>query len=305
MNGPLRCAVMIPTHNRLDDLRRTLDVVAQLDPPPDEVLITADGCTDGTVDFLRTQPHRVTVNRVPRGSTASRDTMMREAGSELVLSLDDDSHPIERDAIARVRALFAARPRLAVASFPQRSDETPASLTQADFGPAAFTGTYVNCACAFRRRVLPDLGGHFGAFWNAYDEPDFAVRCLAAGWEVRFEPSVTIRHHYSGLNRNHGRVHRMHARNELWSVFLRCPALQLFAVALYRAARQFGYARRHGFAWMVREPQWWMACLAGLPACLRHRRPLPWPRYLAWMRLVRTPLHDEARWRALFGKEDR
>lgn len=293
MSLPLSCAVMIPTHNRLDDLQRTLDVVAQLEPRPDEVLITADGCTDATVDFLRTQPHRVIVNPVARGSTASRDAMMRAAESELVLSLDDDSHPIERDAIARVRALFAARPRLAVASFPQRSDEAPESLAQPGFGPPAFVGTYVNCACAFRRRVLPDLGGHFGPFWNAYDEADFAVRCLAAGWEVRFEPSVTIRHHYSGVNRNHQRVHRMHARNELWSVFMRCPALPLPGIALFRAARQFGYARRRGLAWMLGEPRWWWACLAGLPAALGHRRAVPWRHYLAWMRLVRQPIAAE------------
>lgn len=301
MSALQSCTVMIPTHNRLDDLKRTLAVVAQLDPPPNEVLITADGCTDATVEFLRTQPHRVIVNSTSRGSTASRDTMMREAATELVLSLDDDSHPIERDAIARVRTLFAARPQLAVASFPQRSDEEPETLARADFGPPVFVGTYVNCACAFRRRVLLDLGGHFGPFWNAYDEPDFAVRCLAAGWEVRFEPEVTIRHHYSGANRNHQRVHRMHARNELWSVFLRCPAPQLPGIALFRAARQFGYARRHGLAWMLREPQWWFACLAGLPGVLANRRALPWRYYLAWMRLVRQPVAEEAEWRKLAG----
>ena len=301
MSSPLSCAVMIPTHNRLDDLRRTLEVLAQLDPQPDEVIITADGCTDATVGFLRQRTHRLIVNPVARGSTASRDTMMREAASDLVLSLDDDSHPLERDAIARVRALFSARPRLAVASFPQRTDEMPESLIQPGFGPPMFVGTYVNCACAFRRRVLPDLGGHFGPFWNAYDEADFALRCLAAGWEVRFEPSLTIRHHYAGLNRNHERVHRMHARNELWSVFLRCPALQLPGVAFFRAARQFAYAWRHGLAWILREPQWWFACLAGLSGLVGRRRVVPWRFYLAWMRLVRQPIASETEWRKIAG----
>ncbi|MGB8167503.1 MAG: glycosyltransferase [Chthoniobacteraceae bacterium] len=303
MTPPLRCAVMIATHNRLDELRRTAAVVQALDPAPDEVLVTADACTDGTVEFLRRDwpTARLFINETGLGSTASRDAMMRAATCDLVLSLDDDSYPAASDALARVRAIFAARPRLAVASFPQRTNEDPRSLEQTDFGPASFVGTYVNCACAFRRHVFLDLGGHFAPFWNAYDEPDFAARCVAAGWEVRWEPSVIIRHHYSGVNRHHQRIHARQACNELWSVLLRCPAPQLFAVATFRLVRQLGYAWRQGVAWVVREPGWWLTFLRGLPRCLALRRPLPWRRYLAWMKLVHAPIVDEAEWARHFG----
>ncbi len=44
---------MIATHNRLADLQQTLKVIAQLNPQPDELLICADACTDGTVEFLQ------------------------------------------------------------------------------------------------------------------------------------------------------------------------------------------------------------------------------------------------------------
>lgn len=44
----LRVAICIATHNRRDELIRTLGVLAGLDPAPDEVLVAADGCTDGT-----------------------------------------------------------------------------------------------------------------------------------------------------------------------------------------------------------------------------------------------------------------
>src|SRR5688572_6366981 len=105
---PLTCAIMLPTRDRCADLRRTLEVVARLEPPVDEVLVTADACHDATVEFIRREHPtcRIVVNEQPLGSTASRDRMMRLAASDLVLSLDDDSYPLERDAIARVRALF-------------------------------------------------------------------------------------------------------------------------------------------------------------------------------------------------------
>src|SRR5450756_2292071 len=88
----MKISVMITTHNRLSDLQRTLAVLAQLDPAPLEVLITADGCTDGTEEFVQTEypEAKLIINSFGRGSVASRDRMMREASGDLVLSLDDD-----------------------------------------------------------------------------------------------------------------------------------------------------------------------------------------------------------------------
>jgi GT2 family glycosyltransferase len=303
----LRCAICIATHNRREDLENTLAVLARLDPQPAEVLITADGCSDGTVEWVRAHypQHRLTVNEQARGSTGSRDAMFRAATSDIVLILDDDSHPIETDFLARLPLLFEAHPRAAVLNFPQRSDEFPESLQATDFGPSYFAGTYVNCASAIRRSVFLELGGYPAEFRIAYDEPDFALRCVSAGWQVRYETGLTIRHHYSGVMRNEMRMHHTHARNELWSVLLRCPAPQLLPVALFRIARQFGYAWQRGWSWVVQEPKWWLAALRGIPGCFRNRRAVPWRRYRAWMELVRRPIYDEAEWNARFQEDPR
>ena len=49
----MNISIMIATKNRVEDLKRTCEVVRRLNPPPLEVLITADGCNDGTVDFIK------------------------------------------------------------------------------------------------------------------------------------------------------------------------------------------------------------------------------------------------------------
>jgi GT2 family glycosyltransferase len=275
--------------------------VARLAPAPDEVLVVADGCTDGTAEFLHTEHPavRVIVHDAARGSIPSRNEMAEATTCEVMLSLDDDSHPIEADFIARVAELFAARPRLAVVSFPQRTDEFPETLKATDFGPAKFVASYANSGAAIRRTVFRELGGYPAQFGHMYEEPDFALRCVSAGWEVWCDTSRTIRHHFTGTQRSEVRNHHRHARNEVWSVLMRCPAPQVVAVAAFRALRQFGYAWSRG--WAVREPQWWWACLAGVPACLRQRRPLPWQRYRAWMELARNPVANEAEWREKFG----
>ncbi len=299
----LTVAVCITTHNRREELARTLGEITRLTPAPDAVLIAADGCTDGTVEWLRAKhPHmHLLVHERAQGSIPSRNELAAACACDLFVSLDDDSYPLEADFIARVRGLFAAHPRLAVASFPQRTDEFPETLAASDFGPPRFVGSYANSGAVLRRAAFEELGGYPDFFFHAYEEPDFALRCAAAGWQVRHETSLTIRHHFTGTQRNEIRTHQRHARNELWSVLLRCPAPQLFAVALFRAVRQFGYAWHRGIAWVVREPAWWLAALGGIPRCLAARQPLPWARYREWMELVRTPITDEAAWNAKFG----
>ena len=300
----LTVGVCITTHNRRAELERTLRVLSTLQPPPDEILVAADGCTDGTVEFVHGAHPGVTliVNEKSRGSIPSRNALAAACASDVFLSLDDDSYPVESDFIAKLRQLFIARPRLAVASFPQRTDEFPQTLTATDFGPPHFIGSYANSSAAVRRAVFHELGGYPDFFFHAYEEPDFALRCVAAGWEVRQETALTIRHHFTPLERNEMRNHHRHARNEFWSVLLRCPAPQLFAVALFRAVRQFGYASTRGWDWAVKEPSWWVGALGGVRRCLAQREPLAWSRYRTWMALVRKPIYDEAEWLAKLGK---
>src|SRR5206468_5926839 len=114
---------MITTRNRAKALQRTCEIIAALEPPPVEVLITADGCADDTVNVIRKHaPHAtIIINKNARGSIASRDVMMRQTRADLVFALDDDSYPEQMDCIALVSRFFERKPKLAVLHFPQRS----------------------------------------------------------------------------------------------------------------------------------------------------------------------------------------
>lgn len=284
-------AVMITTHNRRADLERTCEVLDELEPAPEEILVFADACTDGTEEYLagKGAPYRILRSAARRGSIPNRHEMMRESAADIVFSLDDDSHPLERDALARIRELFAANPEIAVASFPQRTDEFPETLSATSFGARLMVGSYASSCAALRRAVYVELGGYETQFGHSYEEPDFALRCLAAGHQVRFEPGLTVRHYFTAAQRNEIRNHHLHARNEFWSVLMRCPWPWWPIVAAYRAMRQLGYACKRGWNWVVREPLWWWAALHGAPRAWARRAPLAWARYLAWMRLLGKP----------------
>ncbi len=284
----MTASVIITTRNRAADLRRTCRVLRELNPAPLEILITADGCTDETEAVVKSESRntKLIVNETGLGSVASRDRMMREARGDLVLTLDDDSYPEQLDCIAKFVPLFEQRPKLAVLHFPQRTDEYPESLAAINFGSEQLTRSFANSGAVLRRSTYLQLAGFEPLFFHMYEEPDYALQCVAAGYAVLFSSVVTIRHHYSGRARNEIRNHHFNARNEFWSVALRCPAPYAIGVAIYRAISQFGYACKRGLSWVVREPAWWYAAVSKLPWIIRKRNPLPWSEYKKWLWLA-------------------
>jgi GT2 family glycosyltransferase len=284
----MRVSIMITTSNRLGELRRTIEILGKLDPPADEILITADGCADGTADFVTSAlPNvKLIVNQPAIGSVASRDLMMHEAKGDLVLALDDDSYPEQSDCIARIVPFFQRRAELAVLHFPQRTDEYPETLAQTKFGTQEhLTRSFANSGAVLRRLAYLQLPGFEPRFYHMYEEPDYALQCAGAGYDVLFSPLVTIRHHYSGRARDEIRIHHHHARNEFWSTLMRCPFPFVLAMLSWRVSSQFRYACKRGWSWVIREPRWWVQALAGIPCFVRKRKPLSWAAYKRWLSL--------------------
>jgi GT2 family glycosyltransferase len=280
-------SVMITTKGRIGNLRQTCRVLRQLDPWPLEVLITIDGSTEDVVEPVKADlpQARVFVNQIGLGSVASRDRMMREARGDLVLALDDDSYPEQVDCIVRIIPLFAQRPKLAVLHFPQRTDEYPETLANTDFGAEHSTRSFANSGAVLRRSTYLQLPGFEPRFFHMYEEPDYALQCVAAGYDVLFSTVLTIRHHYSRQARDEIRIHHRHARNELWSALMRCPFPFAIGIVFWRVFSQFRYACKRGWSWAIREPAWWWQALAGIPYCLRKRRPVSWASYKRWLSL--------------------
>ena len=218
----MKVSVMITTLNRVEDLKKTLEFLRSLNPSPCEVLVTADGCLDGTVEIIREQfsEVRLIINEQRMGSVASRHRMMLEAKGDLVLALDDDSHPELLDCISRLAEIFERNPQLAITTFPQRTDEYPVTLKQTDFGPAMPVRSFANSGACLRVSTYRSLPGFEPMFFHMYEEPDYALQCVASGWEVRYIPEITIRHHGVGRERSEIRNHHRHARNEFWSTLI-------------------------------------------------------------------------------------
>jgi len=280
-------SVMITTKNRSADLSRTLRVLRDLNPAPWEILITADGCTDDTVEVVcRECPLAILIsNEEGRGSVASRDRMMREAKGNLVLALDDDSYPEQMNCLTTLQVLFENNPKLAIATFPQRSDEYPKTLTQVNFGEAYQVRSFPCSGVCLRVSTYRSLQGFEPMFFHMYEEPDYALQCVSDGWDVLYTPAITIRHHWTGSGRSELRNHHRHARNELWSTVMRCPFPQMIVMIGWRIMSQARFAASRGISWLIREPLWWWNAIKGIPKVLRRRHPVSWGGYRKWLRL--------------------
>lgn len=280
-------AIMITTKNRHDELRRTLDRINSLDPVPDEILVTADGCTDATIELVRN--HDLTIkllmNEPSIGSVASRAAMMQQTKADLVLALDDDSYPEQTDCIEKLKQLFDENPQLAIATFPQRTDEYPETLQQKDFGVVHPIRSFPNSGACLRVSAYRELPGFEPMFFHMYEEPDYALQCIANDWDVIMFPAVTIRHHWTSQQRSQVRNHHRHARNEFWSTVMRCPFPQMIFICGYRVVSQLIFSMQYGgFTWLIKEPQWWIQALVGLPGAMKRRSPVSWAGYQKWLR---------------------
>lgn len=281
----MRIGVMITSRNRCSDLRRTIGFVNNLRPAPSEVLVTADGCSDDTARMLQEEFPDVilTINDVGRGSVASRAAMMETTSCDLILALDDDSHPEQSNTLAFLTDQFKTNSRLAIATFPQRSDEYPESLTCVNFGEARPIRSFPNSGACLRVSTYRELAGFEPLFFHMYEEPDYALQCVANGWEAIFFPDITIRHYWTPNERSEIRNHHLHARNEFWSTLMRCPFPYAFAIIIWRVFSQARYAFRRGPSWFIREPIWWFHAIRGVRPAISRRRPVSWEGYLSWI----------------------
>jgi GT2 family glycosyltransferase len=115
MNCP-RVSVVIPTFNRVDDLRRCLDSLMAQTVAPSEIRVIDNGSTDDTLELLERYP--VQAQSAPRGSLSRLFNVgWQSTQAEFVAYLNDDSEVVPRW-LEQIQQTFAAFPQAAVVGGP-------------------------------------------------------------------------------------------------------------------------------------------------------------------------------------------
>ena len=96
-----RCSVVIPTFNRKESLRRTLDALARQSLSADafEVIVVSDGSADGTEQLLSDYAENGSLrlrwfSQPNRGPAAARNLGIEKAEAQIIVFTDDDVEPV-------------------------------------------------------------------------------------------------------------------------------------------------------------------------------------------------------------------
>jgi GT2 family glycosyltransferase len=279
--GQATVSVVIPTVGRKDDVLEVLDALAGLEERPDEVILVCNAATDGTAEAVRELHPEVDLVELDENlGTGARNVGFARATGDIVLSLDDDTVPLTPDTLARVRRAFADHKLLGALAFAvvRADDGTTCNWAHPrdaeQWSGRAFRSTYFPAgAVAFRRSVLEEVGYYPARFFMCGQEDDLALRVLAGGYEIWYEPRIVISHGFSGVSRAPWRRDYFELRNSIWMAARLFPVVVAVPFTLKRTVLLSADAVRSGHGkWAARAVR---DAAKALPAVLRERKAIP------------------------------
>jgi GT2 family glycosyltransferase len=271
----LRVAIVIITHNRREELLRTLERLTGLPEQP-KVVVVDNGCTDATAEAVAQTFPQVEVLRTGANLGAAGRTLgVRHTDAPYIAFCDDDTW-WEPGALRRAADLFDRHPKLAVLTgrvlvgWEEREDPTCTEMARSPLPsepgmPGHPLLGFLAGASMMRRSAFLSAGGFTTHIGIGGEEQWLAVELAAGGWWLCYVPEIVI-HHHPSAKRDSRLRRRQDLRNTLWFTWLRRP----LPSALRRTLSLAGSVPRdwvsvRGFA----------AALAGLPSVWRYRRVLP------------------------------
>jgi GT2 family glycosyltransferase len=210
----IQVSVIIPTYNRLEQLKLTLQWLEKQVFPLDqfEVIVISDGCDDGTNDYLLElkPPYCLTpLLQKNQGVAAARNNGVKAARGRLILFIDDDIAPdsyLILEHVAMHAKLGAGTVVLGPMLSPVDHEMQPwvhweqnmlykqyHSMETGEYAPTArqfFTGN-----TSLERRLIVEAGGFDPRFRRAEDV-ELAYRLSECGASFVFHPKA-IGYHYA------------------------------------------------------------------------------------------------------------
>ncbi|MFD1095237.1 glycosyltransferase family 2 protein [Salegentibacter chungangensis] len=244
-------SLIITTHNRLGNLKFTLDSLSKTLTQGIKLLICDDGSSDGTWEWLKLNCQDVELYRNPvkKGLIFSRNLLMNKVTTPYVISLDDDANFLTNEPLKKIKDYFELNPRCGVVAFRIFWGEHSPQVLIADEKPE-LVKSFVGCGNAWRTeawREIPD----YPAWYEFYGEENYAsFQLLKKDWEVYYLPSVLVQHRVDNKARKKDKDYYLRARKALradwYNYIIFYPKCKGFRLFLYSVKTQFVKAFESG-----------------------------------------------------------
>ena len=199
----LTLSVVIPVYNGGQSFHRCLSTLTAAVPSPDEIIVVADGDTDGSHQLAQEFGAQVIKLQTSGGPAKARNIGAREAKGDILFFVDADV-AISPEVIKRVKNTFEADTGLAaiIGSY----DDAPGDLGFLSQYKNLFhhythqiaredASTFWGACGAIRRQIFLNLGG----FNEGYRRPcvediELGYRLKRAGYKIRLDKELQVKH---------------------------------------------------------------------------------------------------------------
>jgi GT2 family glycosyltransferase len=211
-----------------------------------EIVLVDNGSTDGSVPLVEEEfPQvRLIANRTNRGFAAANNQAIRATGSELVVTLNNDTE-VDSDWLGELVAaaeahqeVGACSSRMLFAHRPDMINSAGIALDRAGIAwdwrggepddlqervPAEVFGACAGAAL-YRRQMLEEVGVFDESFFAYLEDVDLAWRAQWAGWRALSVPTARVLHHHSGTAVEGSPLkNRLLGRNKVWLIAKNYP----------------------------------------------------------------------------------
>lgn len=203
-------SVIIPTFNRLSLLKETVDSVRQQTFRAFEIIVVNDGCTDGTREWLRSQPDLRILEQTNSGIATSRNNGAGAAKGKWLAFLDHDDLWAP-DKLGVQAAFVKQNPEVALVAARHvrlgkryRSPRRPAWI-KGDLFVKEFSESFIHTSSVMIRKDVFERIRGFPIQYRFADEFDVWLK-IAAAFPIAYVdiPLVFIRFYES--NTSHDRI---------------------------------------------------------------------------------------------------
>lgn len=216
-------SIVLLSHNRREELLRTIDAIASNPMARGAELIVVDNASkDGSAAAVRARaPHARVVALRENIGVGGFNRGVAEASGDVVLVLDDDAIPDIASggcAIERAMEVLRARPDVwAVALHPKHPSNAKSEWSFApEEGAPTDDWPVMGCANLVRRWAWSLAGGYEQDFFLYRNDTDLALKIRRLGGRVYFDPALVVWHNSPIAARKSDRWLRAATRNWIW-----------------------------------------------------------------------------------------
>ena len=226
IRGEPRVAIVIPTRDRLELLRRCIESIERSTYPNREIVVVDNDSEDPeTMAYLDRFGGRVIRRPGPFNFARIINSAVEEIDADHVLFLNNDTEVRSRDWIEALLGQ-AQRPEVAAAGarllFPDGEPQHEGILVGPgdglagnldvrryfELGRVVRNVSAVTAACMMTRtEMFRELGGFEERLGVAYQDVDYCLRAGEKGYLVVYTPAATLVHHEGATRGRTGRTH--------------------------------------------------------------------------------------------------